>query len=412
MWVNEMTSFDNSVLHLILRLIRARKRELPATTENISRHSPAVRPAKLRQAQFSDCQAVMELKRRWNLIPESHDNWERFWRLNPALSGCTAERPIGWVLESEGQLVGYLGSISARYHFADRTLAAVASSGLVVEPAYRSMSFRLVAAFHRQDADLYLATTAIPAVGQILRTFKSDPLPQAYYHAVLFWVLQPYPFVQAVLRALELGPTFVRAGGLPGAFAVGFDKILHRREPKRGSTSLNVSQIRVDEIGDDFQALWIQKLKEKPRLLADRSPDVLRWHFSIPGDTGTTNVLCCHKARELVGYAVIRSVPDRMSGLRRTLIADMLAKQDDPEVIRTLLVGAYEQAKQLESHVFEVIGFPHSIRQVCSEGNPYMREYPATPFYYKAADPALHKILSDGAAWYATPLDGDTTLMP
>jgi hypothetical protein len=38
--------------------------------------------------------------------------------------------------------------------------------------------------------------------------------------------------------------------------------------------------------------------------------------------------------------------------------------------------------------------------------------FPATPFYYKGATPELHKTLSDGAAWYGTPFDGDTTLMP
>ncbi|MGA9393053.1 MAG: hypothetical protein WBV69_21665, partial [Candidatus Sulfotelmatobacter sp.] len=43
--------------------------------------------------------------------------------------------------------------------------------------------------------------------------------------------------------------------------------------------------------------------------------------------------------------------------------------------------------------------------------NPYVRKYPASPFYYKAADAALHKALSDGNAWYATPFDGDTTLI-
>jgi hypothetical protein len=408
-----MTSVDNSVVDLIHKMIRARRSALSPTVVNPSPNSSrSLPPAKLRQAQFSDCDAVMDLKRRGGLTPESHENWQRFWRSNPALSGSSTERPIGWVLEAEGGLVGYIGNISSKYYFAERTLAAVISSGLVVDPEYRSLGFRLIAAFHRQDADLFLATTAIPAVGEMARTFKSDPLPQADYDKVLFWVLQPYPFAQAVMENLGVQSIIARVAVRPGSLAIGIDKILHKRWPKKRSTRLSASKIRVDEIGDDFQALWIQKLKEIPRLLADRSPEVLRWHFSIPGDTGATSVFCCHRNGELVGYVVIRSGPSRINGLLRTVIADILVKQDDAEVVRTLLVAAYEEAKQFGSHVLEVLGFPSSIRKVCAEGNPYVRKYPATPFYYKAADPALHKILSNGEGWYATPFDGDTTLMP
>src|SRR3989442_9344115 len=148
-----------------------------------------------------------------------------------------------------------------------------------------------------------------------------------------------------------------------------------------------------------------------PRLLADRSPAALRWHFESPNDAGTARVLCCYKDGDLLGYVAIFSDQDQTNGLRRSMIADMLAKQDDPAVLRTLLNAAYDHAKRVGSHVLEVLGFPNSIRQICSQWNSYRRKYAACPFYYKAVDPTLHKTLSDGRAWYATPFDGDTTLM-
>jgi hypothetical protein len=89
----------------------------------------------------------------------------------------------------------------------------------------------------------------------------------------------------------------------------------------------------------------------------------------------------------------------------------MLAKQDDPEVLRALRMAAHDHAKRGGSYILEVLGFPSSVQQVCLQWNPYRRKYPACPFYYKAADPMLHKTLSDGRAWYATPFDGDTTLI-
>jgi hypothetical protein len=170
-----------------------------------------------------------------------------------------------------------------------------------------------------------------------------------------------------------------------------------------------VSEISVSDIGDDFQALWIEKLNERPRLLADRSPALLRWHFEIPPDGGTVRVLCCYKNSELLGYAVIRNEQDRATGLLRSIIADTLAKQDDPAVLRALWAAAYDHARHVGSDLLEVLGFPYDIRQVCSQWKPYQWTKDP-PFYYKAADPMLHQTLSDGMAWYATPFDGDGTL--
>ncbi|MHB8540553.1 MAG: hypothetical protein ACYDCD_06385 [Candidatus Acidiferrales bacterium] len=409
-----MASIENNVITAILTKIRAR-REAPSVLEDDScAHSSAsAASVRLREALLSDFGVVTELKRRWGLSADSFENWKRLWRRNPALERMLAERPIGWILEAEGAVVGYLGNISLLYRYGDRTLTAVTGSGFVVEPAYRAVSISLVAAFYRQrSVDLYLTTTAIEAVGKIARAFKSVPLPQADYGTVLFWVLQPYPFAQAVMKKLELRPPFSRMGGVLASLAVGADKILHKRWPRRRSPSFAVTEIGVHEIGDDFQTLWIEKLRERPQLLAERSPATLRWHFDIPGDLGTTRVLCCYKNGELLGYAVIRSNQNQTNGLRQSSIADMLAKQDDPEILQALFAAAYDHAKHIGSHILELLGFPQSVRRVCSQWNPYLRKYPASPFYYKATDPMLHKTLSDGMAWYASPFDGDTTLMP
>ena len=93
------------------------------------------------------------------------------------------------------------------------------------------------------------------------------------------------------------------------------------------------------------------------------------------------------------------------------MIADIFAAHDDPEVLRALFAAAYEHAKRTGSEILEVLGLPQEVRRVLSESRPYLRRYPACPFFYKAADPTLHKELADGMAWYASPFDGDTTLV-
>jgi hypothetical protein len=397
----------------ILATIRAHRTASLVPQRNLQPNaSGPLSLARLREARLSDFTAVAKLKQRWGLAADSFENWERLWRDNPALKHTKLQCPIGWVLEADGAIVGYLGNISLSYRYGDRTLTAVTAHGFVVDPPYRAVGLSLASAFFRQKSvDLFVSTSAIEAVGKIALAFKSSPLPQPEYHTVLFWVLRPAPFARALMAKLKLRPALAKIGGVLAALAIKTDKILGRRWPRRSAQTFAIREIGVHQIGDDFRTLWTDKLEEQPRLLADRSPAALRWHFDIPGDRGCARVLCCYNDRELVGYTVIRSDTNQENGLRTSMIADMVAKRDDPEIVRALWVAAYDYAGHAGSHVLELLGFPASIRQVASGWNPYSRKYPACPFYYKTADPQLQKALSDGMAWYASPFDGDATLI-
>ena len=412
--LNPLASLERRIISAILTRIRAHSGTVSESRgDTHAHHGEVIAQAKLRAAQFSDYAAVTELKRRWGLIPDSLENWEKLWRNNPALARTQFERPIGWVLEADGRVVGYHGNIPLIYRYGDRTLAAVTSHGFVVEPSYRALGLTLSAAFFRQTSvDLWVITTAIESSGKIARAFKTESLSQTDYDTVLFWVLNPSEFARAVMTKLRLKSPLSWVGRQLVSFAVRFDTTFRGRRPKTSSRDLAVRDLAVSEIGEEFQSLWDAKLNEGARLFADRSPAVLKWHFEIPGDTGNTRVLCCHANGELAGYAVVRNGADREDGLVRSVIADMLVKQDDPYLAEALFVAAYANARRAGSHVLEVKGLPQSIRKVCSQWNPYERQFPSSPYFYKAADPVLQESLKGETAWYATPFDGDATLMP
>ena len=407
-----MATLQEKIAGAILTVIRKRRTErLSGGSDNVQ-PKRAIAPAKVREARFSDFEAVSELKQRWGMDADSLENWERLWHGNPALLCGEVKRPIGWVLEADGAIVGYIGNISLQCCYGEKTLAAVASHGLVVDAPYRAMSLTLVAPFYRQKSvDLYLSTTAIEAVGKMSRAFKCSPLPQSEYDSVLFWVLQPYPFARTMMKKLDLGSASTWIGSVLTAIAVAGDRILRNRRPRPSAALFTITEIAPRDIGDDFQSLWSAKLRECSRLLADRSPAALRWHFEVPGDRGSARVLCCHENGELVGYAVIRTDTDQETGLRKSVIADTLVRRDDSEIVRALWAAAYESARIAGSDVLEVMGFPPALRKVCAEWNPYLRKYPACPYFYKAADPEFHAMLADGVVWYATPFDGDATLI-
>lgn len=403
-----MPSLQQEISSAILTRIRARRKTpLAKPRERLAVCSP-----KIRNATFSDFSQIARLKERAGLTSDSVANWERLWQHNPAIACGNVPRPIGWVLEADGEIVGYLGNIPLRCYFRGRWLTAVAAHAFVVEPPYRALALTLAGAFYGQkDVDLYLSTSAIESTGKLASLFRSARVPQPDYDSVFFWVLRAYPFSRATLRKFHLPPGLSSIACSCLSLVFGTSAFLRKPRRKDFGMQMGVQAMTLDAIGQDFLDLWYHKTRESSRLFADRLPDTLKWHFQIPGDRGSVIVLACRQGKRLEGYAILRTDTNAQTGLRKSVIADMLVKNDNCEIIRLLLSACYEYAIKEGSDVLEAQGFPSQLREVFSESRPHSRRYPACPYYFKAADPELQKQLNDALAWYACPYDGDTTLI-
>ena len=396
----------------VLRLMRKRQLSVPQFgTEPVPGRTPV--PAKQREARFSDFEQVATLKERGGLGKDTLANWRRLWQDNPAVALAKAPLSMGWVLETAQGIVGYQGSIPLLYQIGAQTLVAAAGTSLVVEPAYRARSIGLLGSFyHQPSVDLLLITTAVAAVGELSKALQAKILPQRNYDTVLFWVLDAERFATALARKLRLSGGVAAVATILGSLALKTDMRIRSRYAFRPPNRVQLSQIEVKDIGYDFEELWRRKLAEKPRLLADRSPASLKWHFAVPGSFSNAVVFCCRKLKRLIGYAVLRHAVDHETGMRRSLLADIFVEQDDPNVTESLVAEAYSSALRSGDHVFEVLGLPRHVRQTMMRWNPYLRTYPAFPFFYKTNGESLARILADEDVWYAGPFDGDTTLIP
>lgn len=409
-----MLSLEKMAVGAVLNRIRAR-RDIPvrAYDPRAAERIPTSGGLALREAKSSDFKSIADLKGRYGIVVDPPDNWSRLWRHNPALAGMKTEPVMGWVLESEGKIVGYLGNIYLSYRYGVERLTAAVGSGLVVEPPHRIFTMWLIRAFFQQKGvDLYLGTTAIEPVVKIAQCFGADLLPQTKCDIVYFWILRPYRFAESLAKQMRLSKPMSYLSGVAVALALGTDRILRKRKPIGVSRRFLVAEKGVDEVGGECEALWIQKLGGETRLFADRSANTLRWHFDIPGFKGTVRVLCCYSAHELVGYVILRTNSRGEDGLRRTKVADILASGDDQEVLRALLGASYSHAVREGSDVFEIGCVPLEVQRVIAAQRPYVRNLPGCPFFYKANDQGLHQALASGSAWYASAYDGDTTLIP
>lgn len=400
-----MSSLEQRIVARLLRSIRARRAR---ASQPPVQSGSKLAPARLREATFSDFEGVAELKRRWKMAADSPENWERLWRRNPALARTNSKHPIGWVLDANGEIVGYMGNISSLYRYGNRTLIATTAHGFVVEPGYRALAATLMAAYYRQPSvDLFMSTSSVEATGKMALGFKSEPLLQPAYQTVLVWVIQAHPFAKTLTQKLGVNS---RGLSLAAAAAIASDSRLRRRRPAVAADGL-VTESELGEAGPEIADLFLNKVSERPRLLAVRDAEMLRWHFEVPSSQDETRLLRYCRNGELQGYAVIRHEAPDANGSRRTILADLLVKNDDSNIADALLMATYQSAGRAGSHILEVSGFPPSIRSRWERWRPYHRQYPASPFHFKAVDTELQRAVADGETWYATPYDGDATLI-
>jgi len=411
-----MYGFEKKIYQAIGKKIRSANPLSPgdvSSSPSVSNfaHSNVV---SVREAQFSDFDKVCALNLRLGQGPDSLENWDRLWVQNPAIQEGSSAARIGWVLEATGgEIVGFLGSVPLTYELNGRTLRTAATCRFAVETAYRAFSHLLVVSFFRQkDIDFFLNTTATPAAAQIVKALRALPVPQADYGRVLFWILNRREFSAAVLRKMGVWSPVVASVSLLCGLGLRANDLVRQSRWQDLPTGFSITESVVDDLGTEFESLLSEKRKEKPLLWAKRTPETMKWHFNPPRNRRVTKVLNCRADNTLVGYMIVRVDPEGVKGLRRALVADLQVKKDDPTVLGYLLRAALSSAKEAGCDVFEIIGFPESIRRGLAQWRPYSRDYPECPFYYKAQGAELQKALAKEEVWYASPFDGDGTLWP
>lgn len=370
----------------------------------------------LRDATLADAEPVRELSRSLGmLVPEERgamdEIWKRLWTRNPAATSGDMAGLAGWVLEADGRVVGFFGSIPRRYRFGARTLRVATANNWAVLRPFRTHTNELAKKFFGQVGfDMWMSNTTIQAAERIFARFGARPMPQRDYLRVHYWVLDAGGFLRAALRKLDLRDSVVAAGG--GALAPFLAAGLAVRGRPRRIRGVDPEAIPLSAVGDDFDDLWLRRLGEGGKILyASRTAEDLRWHFEGADRRGELTVLCCRGGGRLKGYLVlVRDRPPRL-GLHRARVADLFVEGNDGAVADALLAAAYEAAKEHGCHVLELVGLPRELRARAARWRPLTRTFPTSPFHYRPAEEALGADLARPEAWYPTFYDGDSSLL-
>ena len=359
---------------------------------------------KLRETTLSDFRGICEVQKRNNLSTTSYNEWKHLLTEHP-FKDKLLEIPIGWVLENEnGEIIGTNTNVPMMYEFNGKLLKVGNASSWAVDEKYRGYSIKLGMAWMKQsNVDLLLDTSAIEPVAKLLLARKFHPLPIKWYVQPLFWIINYPAFIGAVLKKKSINISSVFQYPI-GYFVFLLDIIRKIFSNNRKNNYYDVLETKNFDIA--FDELWMKLRKTNNRLLLLRDRKSLEWRHKSMFDKGKLCIIKAQHDGKLRGYAILWEFHRKHLGLRGFQIADLQALNDDPVCIKSLILGAIDAAKSRQLHIVEVAGFNRNKRDALEELKPFKLPSYMMPYYFKATDPALFKLLSNQDCWDPCLSDG------
>lgn len=292
----------------------------------------------IRQFQPSDQSAVNALHRAVWWPERSHAGWD-WLDANPARGDIDA--PSGWVVEGkEGGPVAFLGNLVQRFWYGEARHHGVTGFSIIVPSAARGRSRQLIQTFLRQP-NVFASYTfnANAKSAPLYARHGLRPWPPRTHGLKLSWIVDPV----VCLHGRLLRSAVKRAPILTDPYR---ERFLNRRLTAMATSALPDGVTVLTDLDDtsDYGAFW-EELKVAGRLLADRSPAILRWRLADPDRTLAPVLLAYRRGGAITGYAMAvlaKANPIEPAFLE---ILDLAALQDEPHAIPSLMQALLIQAR-------------------------------------------------------------------
>lgn len=290
------------------------------------------------------------------------ETWERrfeiWWASNPAF---TSQIPMGWILEKETSIVGFIGNVPVKFFMCGQEKTAVAAVTWYVNPSERGLSsIRLLNEFLKQkNVSLFLFNTDKKDLMKLLykNKFKKYILPM--FQTKYFFVLNKYKivFILIKLGIIQRFGNFTSLWKMLkqiGFFVCGYvyQKPLPRLRPqqeKEYTVSLCTS------CDASFSKIWESTI-HRCDVTFSRDVKTLNWIYFSSIKPSQRVVIQCRRMQDnsLAGYMVFDIQRSNPSDTGVMKLMDMCIERNDLSIIHLLLQFAIETGIQNTVAILEL----------------------------------------------------------
>ncbi len=235
--------------------------------------------AQLRELLPQDHAAVMALFQRHGWPVRSRAGWA--WALFDSPARRDLKAAPGWVLESAGQVVGFLGNLPMRYHRQGQAVWGATCTSYLVDEAHRRCSTSLLRAFATQKGVGFVhSATANEYSAPIYRLFKFAPSADPLTNQRLRWVANDSALIQHGLAALGV-PGLALVGTITGPLLRLARQASGLAAAPRARSGFSAHAVTAGQMGHSWDT-WAQQLHAASPLCVDRSAQTLSWRLTDP----------------------------------------------------------------------------------------------------------------------------------
>ncbi len=300
--------------------------------------------ATLRPAQASDCDGVMQLFERHGWPLRSRAGWN--WALIESPARRAAQAEAGWVLDSAGQIVGFLGNLPARFTHDGQEVWGATCTSLLVDEGHRALAMSLVRAFAAQPGVAFTySATANDHSAPLYRAFGFQACSDVRANKRLRWIVSSFALARAALERVHMGWL------LPVRW-------VQRVPPMSWSTAalrradLNLTGLHVDRVSAadlapecsrccvDAWDAWAHELARGRGLWPDRSAQTFQWRMSDPDLADDELGLWALRDSQgrMLGVCMVRRLPHQPGQPLKAELMDLVALPDVPRSALNLML--------------------------------------------------------------------------
>ena len=355
----------------------------------------------IRPAEIADYEGIARCLDRNGMVCPSRERWLATWDAYPHAEDFRGV-PRGFVIESEGDIVGSITSVWMNYCLGGRELRAIYAGNAAVDIAHRGSSIRLfVKHLLQSGVDLYLNGSASAATSKVMDALRVPRVPQAGNDVVLLWPA----------RGTKLASAGLERRGVPAArllaWPVGLGLGIASRARLRRLGAARLPTTRVGAFTEEFDDLWRRLRSGSTRLLGYRDAATLEWRYGSRLRDKTATVIVVHRDGVLSGYVILVRAARPRLGLANAAIQDLQCVDEDPELIASLMTAALRAARADGLDALEFAGFAGQKREAVERAALLRHHLDVWQAYYFCNDQKLGEELSASRLWDFSGYDSD-----
>jgi len=301
---------------------------------------------RLRPVTLEDAEGVTLLFERhgWPLRSRNGLSWALF--DNPARLAVQAE--AGWVLESAGQVVGFLGNVPGAFTADGRKTLGATCTSLLVDDAHRARSTSLIRAFTAQPGMAFVySATANANSAPLYKSFSFSPCPDVRANQRLRWMTSKSAMVRALLERMHLGWIVPRSATAQVSRLA--RAALAPDLPNGGRAGLHVDPVGLADLTDERSSncrdawnRWSAQMAAVSGLQADRSAQTMAWRMSDPDWPADAQALWALRDSEgnMLGLCMARRLPHRRGQPSKAELMDLALLPGSSVEAAAQLLGA------------------------------------------------------------------------